>query len=222
MSDTPIAIAEARSNMIEQQIRAWEVLDQRVLDVLARMPREDFVPQRYRKLAFADMEIPLGQGQVMMSPKVEGRLLQALALQPADTVLEVGTGSGYLSACLAQLGANVLSVDIFPEFTRAAQEKLNAHRIANVTLRTGNGALGWGNYRYDAIALTGSLTTLPPGWLQQLTLGGRLFVIVGKPPIMEALLITRQQNQHWTQTSLFDTHLPPLINDGAGAPSFEF
>lgn len=222
MSDKITDFTQVRSNMVEQQIRPWDVLDQRVLDLLSRMPREDFVPAHYRNLAFADTEIPLGHGQVMMSPKVEGRLLQALDLKPSDRILEVGTGSGYLSACLAQLGAHVVSVDIIAEFTRAAQDKLKIHHIDNVTLRTGNAAQGWGNQRFDAIAITGSLTRLHERWQQQLTLGGRLFVIVGKPPVMEALLITRREDQRWIQTSLFDTHLPPLLDDGAAAPAFEF
>ena len=207
-----INIEQARFNMIEQQIRPWEVLDQRVLDVMTRTPREDFAPSRYRNLAFADVAIPLGHGQVMMRPNVEGRLLQALNPQSADTILEVGTGSGYLTACLAGLGGRVVSVDIFPEFTAAAEHKLNAHGIDNVTLYSGDAAQGWGDYRYDVIALTGSLPVLPERWRQQLVIGGRLFVIIGQDPIMEALLITRLGEQEWTEESLFETQLPPLLN----------
>jgi len=207
-----INIEQARFNMIEQQIRPWEVLDQRVLDVMTRTPREDFAPSRYRNLAFADVAIPLGHGQVMMRPNVEGRLLQALNPQSADTILEVGTGSGYLTACLAGLGGRVVSVDIFPEFTAAAEDKLNAHGVDNVTLYSGDAAQGWGDYRYDVIALTGSLPVLPERWRQQLVIGGRLFVIIGQDPIMEALLITRLGEQEWTEESLFETQLPPLLN----------
>lgn len=205
-------IEQARFNMIEQQIRPWEVLDQRVLDVMACIPREDFAPSRYRNLAFADVAIPLGHGQAMMRPNLEGRLLQALNPQPPDTILEVGTGSGYLTACLAGLGARVVSVDIFPEFTAAAEDKLNAHGVDNVTLYSGDAAQGWGDYRYDVIALTGSLPVLPERWRQQLVIGGRLFVIIGQDPIMEALLITRLGEQEWTEESLFETQLPPLLN----------
>lgn len=207
-----INIEQARFNMIEQQIRPWEVLDQRVLDVMTRTPREDFAPSRYRNLAFADVAIPLGHGQVMMRPNVEGRLLQALNPQPADTILEVGTGSGYLTACLAGLGGRVVSVDIVPEFTAAAEDQLNAHGVDNVTLYSGDAAQGWGDYRYDVIALTGSLPVLPERWRQQLVIGGRLFVIIGRDPIMEALLITRLGEQEWTEESLFETQLPPLLN----------
>lgn len=207
-----INIEQARFNMIEQQIRPWEVLDQRVLDVMTRTPREDFAPSRYRNLAFADVAIPLGHGQVMMRPNVEGRLLQALNPQSADTILEVGTGSGYLTACLAGLGGRVVSVDIFPEFTAAAEDQLNAHGVDNVTLYSGDAAQGWGDYRYDVIALTGSLPSLPERWRQQLVIGGRLFVIIGQDPIMEALLITRLGEQEWTEESLFETQLPPLLN----------
>jgi protein-L-isoaspartate(D-aspartate) O-methyltransferase len=207
-----IDLEQARFNMIEQQIRPWEVLDQRVLDIIAKTPRENFVPFSYRNLAFADVEIPLGRGQVMMSPKLEGRLLQVLALQPSDSVLEVGTGSGYLTACLAQLSDRVLSVDIFPEFVESARRKCKNHGINNVVLRSGDAAQGWGNGCYDAIAITGSVPVLPEHWRQQLNVGGRLFIIVGEPPIMEALLITRVGAQEWTQESLFDTELPPLLN----------
>jgi protein-L-isoaspartate(D-aspartate) O-methyltransferase len=183
-----------------------------VLDVIAKTPRENFVPSSYRNLAFADVEIPLGYGQHMMTPKVEGRLLQVLALQPSDRALEVGTGSGYLTACLARLSDRVLSVDIVPEFTESARQKFSIHGINNVILRSGDAAQGWGNSRYDAIAITGSLPVLPDHWRQQLNCGGRLFVVVGEPPIMEALLITRVSEQEWTQESLFDTELPPLLN----------
>lgn len=214
-----INFEQARFNMIEQQIRPWEVLDQRVLDVIGQTPREDFVPPRYRNLAFADMRIPLGHGQVMMNPNIEGRLLQALRIQPSDSVLEVGTGSGYLTACLARLGSHVTSVDIFADFTESAQQKLTRHGIKNIRLHTGDAARGW-NGRYDAIALTGSLPELPESWRQCLNLDGRLFVILGNPPVMDATLITRTGEQEWFEESLFDTEFPPLIN--ASRPKFTF
>jgi protein-L-isoaspartate(D-aspartate) O-methyltransferase len=223
MSTIEINLEEARHNMIEQQIRTWDVLDQRILDVLTMTPRENFVPREYRNLAFADVELPLGHGQIMMSPKVEGRLLQALSLKTTDRVLEVGTGSGYLTACLSQLSASVLSVDIIPDFSGTAQPKLNALNLnSNVTLRTGNAIHGWGDQCYDAIAITGSVQHLHDNWRQQLCVGGRLFVIIGKPPIMEALLITRLGTREWIQKSLFDTNLPPLMEAINPLPMFEF
>lgn len=212
---------QARFNMIEQQIRPWEVLDQRVLDVIASVPREAFVPERYRRLAFADVRIPLGHDQVMMNPNVEGRLLQALQIQASDKILEIGTGSGYLSACLARLGHHVASVDIFAEFTERAQQTLNTQRITNVTLQSGDAVNGWGDQQYDVIALTASLTQLAGHWQQQLTLGGRLFVIVGEEPIMEAMLVQRISEQEWSQESLFETEIPALLNSSVPA-DFEF
>lgn len=204
---------QARFNMIEQQIRTWDVLDQRVLDVIAKTPREDFVPPQYRALAFADINIPLGHGQVMLTPKVEGRLLQALAIQPGDVVLEIGTGSGYLAACLARLGAHVHSVDIFPEFKYAAQRALTAHDIRNVTLHTGDAARGWDSQnRYDVIAITGSLPVMVESFQSSLTVGGRLFAVVGTEPVMESVLITRAGEREWARDSLFETVIPPLLN----------
>ncbi len=211
----------ARHNMIEQQIRPWEVLDQRVLNTIASVPREDFVPERYRNLAFSDVAIPLGQGQFMMKPNVEARLLQSLALQPSDNVLEVGTGSAYLTACLARLAINIVSVDIIPDFTEAAHAKLKAYGATNVVLHTGDASRGWGNHRYNAIAVTGSVATVADVWRQSLTLGGRLFIVAGQAPAMEALLITRVAEQEWIQESLFDTVLAPLQN-AAPIPAFVF
>ena len=147
----------------------------------------------------------------MMPPNLEGRLLQALAIKPSDSVLEIGSGSGYLTACLARLGASVLSVDIVPELTHFARQNLQPHRLHNLKLETGNAARDWGHTRYDAIALTGSLPTLPDSWRRRLAIHGRLFAIVGEPPVMEALLITRQSEQEWVEESLFDTAAPPLL-----------
>jgi protein-L-isoaspartate(D-aspartate) O-methyltransferase len=211
----------ARHNMIEQQIRPWDVLDQRVLDVIASVPREDFVPERYRNLAFGDIAIPLGHGEFMLKPTVEGRILQALAPQPTDNVLEVGIGSGYLTACLARLAASVVSVDIVPEFTEAARQKLKAHGLSNVVLHTGDASQGWGQHRHQVIAVTGSVATVAEVWSRSLSLGGRLFIVVGQPPVMEALLITRVGEQEWVRESLFDTELPPLRN-AAPAKVFVF
>jgi protein-L-isoaspartate(D-aspartate) O-methyltransferase len=206
---------QARFNMVEQQIRPWEVLDQQVLQIILQTPREDFVPAPYRALAFADTNIPLGQGQVMMIPSVEGRLLQALALSKMDKVLEIGTGSGYVTACLCRLAGHVDSVDIFPEFTDSAGDKLAKHSIGNVSLSNGDAAEGWnGGKQYDAIAITGSVPAIPESYKKALALNGRLFVIVGDPsmPIMSACLVTRVSDSQWVQESLFETTIAPLAN----------
>jgi protein-L-isoaspartate(D-aspartate) O-methyltransferase len=210
---TQIDIEQARFNMIEQQVRPWDVLDQRVLDVMSATPREDFVPEKYRSLAFADTNIPLGHDQVMMAPKTEGRVLQVLDIQAGDSVLEIGTGSGYLTACLSRLGNHVTSLEIFPEFLEAAAAKLAAHGYRNVTLRDADAANGIGSdTRYDVIAVTGSLPLLHRQFHDNLAVGGRLFVIAGIPPVMEALLITRIDESNWSRESLFETSLPPLLN----------
>lgn len=206
--------------MIEQQVRPWDVLDQKVLEVMRRTPREEFVPERYRTLAFADTNIPLGHHQVMMAPKTEGRLLQGLDLRFTDSVLEIGTGSGYLTACLSRLGNHVTSIEIFPEFREAAAAKLAAQGHRNVTLKVGDAANGIGsNSHYDVIAVTGSLPVLHHQFHQNLTIGGRMFVIVGTPPVMEALLITRVDERNWSRESLFETLLPPLVH-AAGPQRF--
>lgn len=221
--DARTDLERARFNMIEQQIRPWDVLDQRVLDVIAAVPREAFVPEQYRStLAFSDLSLPLGHDQFMLPPKVEGRLLQALALQPTDQVLEIGSGSGYLTACLARLAGHVLSVDIFPDFKNAAERKLAGQGIANVELKVMDAATGWdAQGEFDAIAVTGSLPVLHHGFHRALREGGRLFVVVGTPPIMEALLITRIGTDQWAQESLFDTVIPALVKAPA-PPQFRF
>jgi protein-L-isoaspartate(D-aspartate) O-methyltransferase len=206
-------VDQARYNMIEQQVRTWDVLDQQVLDVLATTPRERFVPERYRNLAFADVEIPIGYGEVMMTPKVEGRLLQALAVQDTDRALEIGTGSGYLTACLAKLAASVVTVELEQELSQAAHQRLAGLELENVEYRIGDAADGWiEDGRFEVIAVTGSVPVLPEGFKQQLTVGGRLFIIVGDKPVMEALLVTRVNEREWTTESLFETELPPLKN----------
>ena len=206
-------IEQARFNMIEQQVRPWDVLDQRVLDVMSNTPREDFVPEKYQSLAFADINVPLGHGQVMMAPKLEGRLLQALAIKPGDSALEVGTGSGYLTACLARLGNHVTSIEIFPEFSETAAAALSEHGIRNVTLQQGDAANGIDSgTRYDVIAVTASVPVNREQFHANLAIGGRLFLILGTPPVMEAVLVTRVDEGGWTRESLFETALPPLIN----------
>ncbi len=203
----------ARFNMIEQQIRPWDVLDDRVLQTLASTPREGFAPEQYRSLAFSDISIPLGHEQAMMAPKVEGRLLQCLDICATDNILEIGTGSGYLTACLAQLGNKVHSVDIIDEFVTSSREKLAQHAIDNVTLDTVDAAQGWDTEKqFNVIAVTGSLPVLHKGFHDSLETGGRMFVISGKPPIMHALLITRISDSEWKQERLFETSVPALIH----------
>jgi protein-L-isoaspartate(D-aspartate) O-methyltransferase len=211
MSD--VNLQQARHNMIQQQIRPWDVLDQRVLDLLDKMPREDFVPEAYRNVAYADIAIPLGHAEVMLPPRVEARMLQALNIQPHETVLEIGTGSGYVTALLAKLARHVYSVDIHPKFIEAAALKLAAHGIVNVTLETGDAARGWTNYgQLDVIAITGSLPILPDTFPQSLKVGGRLFAIVGDAPAMEAMLITRLSEHEFRRENLFETDIPVLRN----------
>lgn len=203
----------ARFNMVEQQIRPWEVLDQRVLDLLMRLRREEYVPAQYVALAFADMEIPIGHGETMLAPKIEARMLQELALEPGDRVLEVGTGSGYMTALLASLASHVYSVDIVPEFTRTAGAKLAAHGITNVTLESGDAARGWDRHApYDAVVVTGSLPLLPDAFPKSLRPGGRLIAVVGEPPVMEAQLITCVAAGAFSTSGLFETCIAPLRN----------
>ncbi len=206
-------VDRARFNMIEQQIRPWEVLDQRVLDTIAAVPRERFVPERYRHLAFADLEIPLGHDQFMMAPKVEARMLQSLEIRDDDLILEIGTGSGYVTACLARLGRSVDSVDIFADFTESARAKLEAEGIRNVMLETGDAAHGWNQGQaYDVIAVTGSLPEYVTDFERQLAVGGRLFVVVGEPPVMEAMLVRRVREEEFHRTPVFETCLRPLLH----------
>ena len=198
--------------MIEQQIRPWEVLDPAVLDVLKQVPREDFVPAQYAGLAFADLEIPIGHGQSMLSPKMEARIIQSLGLNSSDSVLEIGTGSGYMTALLAKLAKQVVSVERVVELSESAAVKLAAHGIGNVMLEIGDGARGWDAGQYDAIALTGSSEVLPESYLHQLKPGGRLFAVVGKAPVMEAMLYTCVSPGVCSKASLFETCIPPLLN----------
>lgn len=208
----------ARFNMIEQQIRTWEVLDTRVLDLLKQVPREEFVPPQYAGLAFADLEIPLGHGQTMLSPKMEARIVQALQLKPSDRVLEIGTGSGYLTALLASVAQHVYSVETIEALSREAQQRLASHGIANVTLEIGNAVQGWPAHApYDVIVYTGSLPVAPDSVQHSLAVGGRMFVVVGEAPVMQAVMLRRVSADNYTREVLFETCVPAL----AAAPQPE-
>ena len=213
---------QARTNMVEQQIRTWEVLDQAVLDLLYAVPREDFVPGACRTLAFADMEIPIGEGEKMMAPKIEARIVQALAPHKTERVLEVGTGSGYLTALLAHRAAHVHSVEIRPALAAFGRDNLERHGADNVTLETGDAARGWPTRApYDVIVLTGSTPVLPKVLLDQLVPGGRLFAVVGELPVMVARLVTCSAPGALRSVELFDTVLAPLVN-AEQPPRFKF
>ena len=211
----------ARQQMVQQQVRAWDVLDPAVLDVLASLPREQFVPAGLESLAFADTEIPLSHGQFMMTPTVEGRVLQALELTPADDVLEVGTGSGFLTACLGRLARSVLSIDIYDDFLNAAAANLADSGITNVELGAMNAVNALPEQGFDAIAVTGSLQTFDPRFVMALKPGGRLFVIIGAAPVMDARLVVRTGDTDWETTSLFETEVAALVG-GANPPRFSF
>ena len=206
-------IEQARYNMVEQQIRPWDVLNQAVLDLLSRVRREDYVPAAHQALAFVDMEIPLGHGQTMWTPKLEARALQELAVRPTDRVLEIGTGSGYLTALLASQAAEVVSVDIVPEFTAAATQKLRAHGFDNVALHPGDAAHDWPDEAgFDVIVLTGSTPLLSEAFRRRLHVGGRLFAIVGEAPVMQAQLVTCTAPGAFRSVTLFETCVAPLLN----------
>ena len=211
---------QARTNMVENQVRPWEVLDGRVLDVISRVRREDFVAAEHRQLAFADLCLPLGHGEVMMKPVVEGRLLQALDVQATDRVLEIGTGSGYQAALLAHLAQQVTSVEIDNRLVAFAQQNLQMNNVTNVKIETGDGRNGWGTTEYDAILVTGSVPVVPDALKYQLRVGGRLVVIVGQAPIMTACRITRTTAASFETVNLFETVVKPLR--GATVSQFKF
>lgn len=210
--------AKARNLMVEQQVRPWDVLDARVLDVLATLPRERFVPASHRSLAYADVALPIGHGEVMMKPVVEGRMLQALDLQPGDEVLEVGTGSGFITACLGQLARTVTSLERHEDLASAARARLHAEGLdGNVDVVHAD-ALAWdaGGRRFDAVCVTGAVATLPPALLSLLRPGGRLFAVHGVAPAMEAVLATAPGAPDSAPriASLFETELPYLAGAG--------
>lgn len=212
----------ARFNMVEQQVRPWEVIDERILSQMEAIQREDFVPVKYRKLAFADLSIPLPHGEFMMRPTVEGRMLQAIALDEDDTALEIGTGSGYITACLAGLCKRVCSVEIHEDLHRDAAGRLQEKDIQNVELFHGDAMSGWQpEQAHDVVVVTGSVPVVPEAFLGWVNPGGRLFVVTGESPAMEARLLTRLGVSDWSEESLFETDLPRLINSEP-PPVFEF
>jgi len=206
-------LEKARFNMIEQQIRPWDVLDDTILSLLQRIKREEYVPEAYRAMAFMDLEIPLGHGESMLSPKVEARLVQELHIHPTDKVLEVGTGSGYMTALLASLAGHVHSVEIIPEFSQAAAQKLAAHDFNNVTCEMGDAARGWQKHApYDVIVVTGSLPLLPDEFVAQLKPGGRLLAFIGLAPAMEARLTRLIEPGVVDSEVIFETDVRALRN----------
>lgn len=216
-----IALESARQQMVEQQVRTWEVLDPSVLHVLGAVHRENFVPAPFRNVAFADSNVPLGHGQVMLAPKIDGKILQALAVTKSDQVLDVGTGSGFLAACLGRLAEHVRTVEIFPDLAERAQANLHAAAANNVLVETADAFKLVDEERFDAIAVTGSLPSLDrygnDCFTRALKVGGRLFAIVGLAPVMTALKITRIGRNEWKREDLFETVVPPLVN--AARPS---
>ena len=213
MAATTMNTEQARFNMIEQQIRPWEVLDPSVLSLLSVVRREAYVPEAQRDLAFADVELPLGYGQSMLAPRVEARILQELAIKNTDKVLEIGTGSGYMAALLAAKAEFVYSVEIVPELVEFARANLKRAGVANVSVDLGDGAHGWPLYApYDVIVLSGSTPVLPQAIQQQLRIGGRLVAIVGEAPAMQVKLVTRTGEDAYTAITVFETVAAPLVN----------
>ena len=221
-NDSNSAFARAREAMVEQQVRPWDVLDNRVLDVMARLPREAFVADAYRSVAYADVELPIGHGEAMMKPVVEGRMLQALALQPGDEVLEIGTGSGYIAACLGALAGQVLGIERHADLADAARARLDATGLGgNVAIETADALAFDTDRRFDAICVTGAVEAIPERFLQWLRPDGRLFVVRGRAPAMEAVLLHRDGNAVNAARieSLFETDLPYLAG-AAPVPQF--
>lgn len=211
----------ARLQMVNQQVRGWNVYDEDVLAMLRKLPREDFVPEGFESLAFADTAIPLAHGEHMMTPTLEGRLLQALLLDGDENILEIGTGSGFVTACLATLGAHVTSIDIHADFVDSAEHKLADAGIENVELMHMDATQELPEGHFDAIAVTGSIQSFDPRLVDSLSPQGRLFVVIGDSPAMEAKLIERTDEHDWQTLSLFETDLAPLVH-GAKPRQFSF
>jgi len=211
----------ARLQMVNQQVRGWNVYDEDVLNMLRQMPREQFVPAGLEMLAFAETAIAIGHGQHMMTPTIEGRLLQALGLTGTERVLEIGTGSGFMTACLASLAAHVTSIDIFDDFLSAAESRLANCGIQNVELLQMDAMSELPGGTFDAIAVTGSVQSFQPRFVEALESGGRLFIVEGDAPAMEAKLVERTDAHDWRTVSLFETSLAPLVH-GAEPRQFSF
>jgi len=208
---TSMNIDQARFNMIEQQVRPWDVLDHNVLKVMTEIPRESFVPSQYADLAFSDVEIPLGHGQVILQPRLEGRIMQSLDIKSDDRILEIGTGCGYMTACLSRLGDSIVTVDSIEEFSIQAKKNIAAQNISNVSFRVGDAAQGWDqDGPFDVIAITGSMPKLPKSLKSVLHKQGRLFVIEGIDPVMHAKLITRTTKNDFQEEILFESSIPAL------------
>lgn len=201
----------ARRQMIEQQVRTWDVLDTRVLETLAAVPREKFVPEAYRGVAFADAPIPIGHGQHMLPPALEGRMLQALAPMRGERALEIGTGSGYFAACLAQLTGTVESIEIHADLAAFAARAIGEQGIARIAIETGDALAREYPVVYEVIAVTGSLPAPEPRFERALVVGGRMFVVIGSAPVMEARLVTRTGEDSWLSEALFETRIDPLV-----------
>ncbi len=208
----------ARQQMVEQQVRAWDVLDLKVLETLKAVRREAFVPPAFVDVAFADAQIPLGHGQWMLPPKVDGRILQALELKPTDDVLDIGSGSGFLAACLGKMAARVRSIELFPELAASATRNLLTASANNVVVETGDALQLDESGRYDAIVVSGSLPVCDERFERALKPGGRLFVVVGEAPVMEAWQVTQGDSGGFTRRSLFETSIEPLVNATRPSP----
>ena len=207
---------KARFNMVEQQVRPWDVLDTRVLDVINEVPRENFAPDQYKNLAYADTRIPLGNFNdspcTMANPIIDGRILQEMNIQEDDLILEIGTGSGYLTACLAKLGRHVDTVDINEELTAQAEKNLQALSINNVNLTTGDASKSWNQKRnYDVIVISAAMKTIPDSYKKLLKLNGRMFIVTGEAPAMTAYRVTRTKENNWTVEELFETNIEKII-----------
>jgi protein-L-isoaspartate(D-aspartate) O-methyltransferase len=211
----------ARRQMVQQQVRTWDVFDTAVLKVLSTVPREQFVAAGREALAFAETELPLRHGQLMMTPNVEGRMLQALDIKPSDAVLEIGTGSGFITACLAKLAKSVTSIDLYEDFQETAAADLADSGISNFDLQVMDATQQLPDGKFDVIAVTGSIQKFDPRLVMALNDGGRLFVVVGSSPTMEARLVRRTGENDWQTSSLFETELPALVNAGS-PPQFSF
>lgn len=206
-------IAQARDNMIRQQLRTQKIIDDKILNLIDSTSREAFVPKGFEEFAYTEMNIPIGHQQVMMTPFEEAMLLQSLAIEETEHVLEIGTGTGYLTALLAQLSHRVTTIDIFPEFTQMAQQNLKALHLNNIDFVTGDASKGWSeNAPYDVIAITASMPLLAKAYLKDLNLGGRLFAVIGTAPAMSAFVYTREQENDWQSKNLFETVLPEMLN----------